>query len=312
MPCGRREGYAGSLWTAAAGSLGRRHRGAMPAYRVTRERVHRTEQLLGPGPWACGDLYAQAWSPQQLEGAVRRGALVRVTRGLYLAAETASSASPVERSSSSAHVRAVLARLDARATLSHASAAAVHQTWTPGRPTSCVHVTIPGKPERRAPGLRVHASRLPAEFVTTVDGLRVTGLARTAIDLARGAAFPDALVAVDGAWRRSIELARPNATEELRTRIVPPDLLRRIGEQLEDAYAVTWSWPGTRVVRAALDTADPASESPYESWSRGWLILAGLPAAELNAVVTGASGQNYAGDFVWRAQRVIGEADGLG
>jgi hypothetical protein len=175
-----------------------------------------------------------------------------------------------------------------------------------------VHATIPGQPDRRAVGLRVHASRLPEDFVTVDDGVRVTTIARTAIDLARGRSLPDALVAVDGAWRRLVHDQRPRAKEELRQRTVPVGVLAGVREELEEAFAVTWSWPGTRVVRAALDLADPVSESPFESWSRGWIIRAGLPTFEVNGAVVGASGRMYFGDFVWRASRLIGEADGVG
>lgn len=85
-----------------------------------------------------------------------------------------------------------------------------------------------------------------------------------------------------------------------------------IANELDAAFAVTWSWPGTRVVRTALDLADPASESPFESWSRGWILGSSLPLPEVNAEVVGASGRRYFGDFVWRSRRLIGEADGLG
>jgi very-short-patch-repair endonuclease len=41
------------------------------------------------------------------------------------------------------------------------------------------------------------------------------------------------------------------------------------------------------------------------------IVLAGLPAPELQAWVQGADGRPYRADFFWRKQRVIGEADGL-
>jgi very-short-patch-repair endonuclease len=41
------------------------------------------------------------------------------------------------------------------------------------------------------------------------------------------------------------------------------------------------------------------------------MLLAGLPAPELQGWVTGADGRAYRADFLWRDQRVIGEADGL-
>lgn len=284
----------------------------MAAYRVTRERVERAERALGPGPWAGADLRRLGWSARQLEAAVRTGALSRVRRGVYRAAPLASGAHGGHDAVSLGQIRATLAGLSGRAVASHDSAATCHQLWCPGKPSSVVHATIPGQPERQAVGLRVHASRLPEEFVTDVDGIRVTTIARSAIDLARGRSFSDALVAVDGAWRRLVHDQRPLAKDELRARTVPEVVLSGTRDELEAAFAVTWSWPGTRVVRAALDLADPVSESPFESWSRGWIVRAGLPAFEVNGEVVGASGRVYFGDFVWRSSRLIGEADGVG
>jgi hypothetical protein len=70
-------------------------------------------------------------------------------------------------------------------------------------------------------------------------------------------------------------------------------------------------WAGARTVFAGIAHADPASASPLESWSRGWMIAVGLPSPELNAPVFGASGRRYYGDFVWRERGLIGEADGV-
>jgi hypothetical protein len=71
-------------------------------------------------------------------------------------------------------------------------------------------------------------------------------------------------------------------------------------------------WPGARTVTAGIQHADPASASPFESWSRGWMVAVALPRPELNVPVVGRSGRRYFGDFVWREQGVVGEADGVG
>jgi hypothetical protein len=280
----------------------------MTVYRVSRDRIESTVVALGPGPWTYDDLLAHGWTPRQLEGCVRRGALTRSRRGVY--AVPAEPSPPLDFTA--AHLRAVVARLADRAVLSHESAAALHGMWVPSLPSPLVHVTIPGQAERRAPGLRVHASRLPTELITTVCGLRTTTVARTAIDLAKGRSLPHAVVATDGGLRRLVELERTQAAEELRSRTVPDDVLRRGREQLEEALSSVWSWPGTRVVRTALDILEPASESPFESWSRGWMVGVGLPRPVVNAEVFGSSGRQYFGDFVWRGRRLIGEADGVG
>jgi hypothetical protein len=70
-------------------------------------------------------------------------------------------------------------------------------------------------------------------------------------------------------------------------------------------------WSGARTLQAGIRHADPASASPFESWSRGWMVAVGLPSPELNVRVLGAAGRRYFGDFVWREHGVIGEADGV-
>src|SRR5205807_703561 len=69
-------------------------------------------------------------------------------------------------------------------------------------------------------------------------------------------------------------------------------------------------WPGRRLAQAAIDEADGRAESPLESISRFRLVRAGVPRPELQ-VERVESGLRYRFDFYWRAQRVVGEADGL-
>ncbi|HSN05822.1 MAG TPA: hypothetical protein VLV82_00615 [Candidatus Angelobacter sp.] len=278
----------------------------MAVHRVSRDRIESTVAALGPGPWPYGELLAHGWTPRQLEGCVRRGALARIRRGVYAVP------SPSVLDFTTPHFRAVVARLSSRSVLSHESAALLHGMWVPGPLSPVVHVTLPRQADRRSAGLRVHASRLTAESVTTVEGLRVTTIARTAVDLAKGRTLPHAAVAIDGGLRRLVEAARPQAARELRSRMVPDAVLREARQRLEDACDGIWSWPGSRVVRAALDMVEPASESPFESWSRGWMASVGLPRPVVNAEVFGDSGRRYFGDFVWRGRRLIGEADGMG
>lgn len=284
----------------------------MAVYRVSLDRVSDTVRALGPGPWSYADLRGQGWSSRQLECAVRGRALVRVRRGVYGPAATEPDSSAPAGAVGASQIQATLAGLSALAAASHESAALLSGLWVPGPPAAVVHVSIPGQAERWSVGLRVHGSHLPEEFVTTVGGVRTTTIARTVIDLARGRSLPQALVAVDSGFRRLVELQRPGASRELRERMVPPSVHTRIRAELESAFAVTWSWPGTRNVRAALDLVEPASESAFESWSRGWILAVGLPVPVVNAEVVGHSGKPYFGDFVWRSQRLIGEADGVG
>jgi hypothetical protein len=282
----------------------------MGHYGITEHRIAELVHGLGAGPWRREQILALGWSPKQLERAVFGGGLVRLRRGLY--AVPSIGLGPDAYRTELSRVRGIMASLSADAVLSHDSAARLHGMWTPGLRGPLVHVTVPGQAEREDAALRVHASRLPAQFVTTVKGLRVTTVARTAVDLARGRDLPQALVAIDGAWRTSVAAQLPDSSTRLRERTVPDAVLAPFGAELLDAFAVVWSWPGSRVVRTAIDLAEPASESAYESWSRGWMEVVGLPRPVVNAEVYGRSGRRYFGDFVWRSRRVIGEADGVG
>ena len=63
---------------------------------------------------------------------------------------------------------------------------------------------------------------------------------------------------------------------------------------------------GGRAAAAVVVEADGRAESAFESVSRYRLLRAGLPRPELQVSVG-----NYRVDFLWKEQRVIGEADGL-
>ncbi len=119
-----------------------------------------------------------------------------------------------------------------------------------------------------------------------VDGVRCTSIARTALDLARGRPLAESLVVLDAAVQR-----------------VPV-------EDLTSAYGRLPGRRGLRALAEAMSLADPRSESPLESASRGVIIHAGLPLPELQAWLTGVDGRAHRVDFLWRAHRVIGEADG--
>jgi len=286
----------------------------------TLSRLTALTACAGPGPWERSDFLGAGWSRQQVDRAVSGGVLVRLRHGLYGVSSDVVSLDVVGDATEPPHgvavvdpreARAILRRLSSRAVLSHETAAGLQGLWIPWPQRSGLHVTIPGQAERRDGALIVHASRLPEEFVTTVDGMRVTSAARTAIDLARGRRLPEALVAVDGALRRRVLDSGVGVDRAIRRRKHDARVEADARAELEAAAAVVWSWPGSRVVTQAIELCDLASESPFESWSRGWFALSSIPAARINEPVAGASGRMYFGDFVWPHARLIGEADGF-
>ncbi len=286
----------------------------MGVHRSSLDRVAALVESLGPGPWVREQLVTAGWSAGQLERAVARGSLVRLRRGLYAVARTDEIAQQlsIPFDLRLAKMRAVARSLDPSATFSHDSAAHAHCLWNPRPPSPLMHVTIPGQSEREDAGVHVHSSALPAAFVTVVDGIRVTTVPRTAVDIARVGDLPAALVVMDGALRHLLSRRIPNLDRRLRAGAVATTDVEAARALLSDAFSVVSGWPGSRTVLAGIALADPASESPFESWSRGWMAAVGLPRPELNVTLLGSSGRSYVGDFVWRERGLVGEADGIG
>ncbi|MGC4962760.1 hypothetical protein ACPXCG_22485 [Gordonia sp. DT218] len=176
--------------------------------------------------------------------------------------------------------------------LSHESSAAVHKLPLLKPDRERVHVTN-GK--RSGGSMRaqrhIHAALLRPDEITEVDGIRVTGLERTAVDIACAGDFAQALTVFDGAKRLG-------ADDELMTKILGTRRRR-----------------GVNAARRALPLSDALSESVGESWSRAQMIDAGLPTPRLQHTFQ-CGRKEYRADFDWEAgadgsQGVIGEFDGL-
>lgn len=133
----------------------------------------------------------------------------------------------------------------------------------------------------------MRVDRIPPNHRTQSGTLLLPGAAWTAIALARFQPFPSALVPLDSALRLGVDR-----------------------ECLVDAVEQVRGWPGSASVAAALEHADPRSESALESLARGAFIVAELPMPVLQAEVI-ANHRRYRLDFLWTAARLILEVDGL-
>ena len=286
----------------------------MGAHVSTLRRLDDLLDLLGPGPWRRSEVLAAGWSRSSIDHAVTAGHLLRPRRGLLELPDRPrrSDQLPMPYDVRVARMRALAPGLAPGAVFSHDSAAHVHRLWTPGTPQPLIHVTVPGGRERTNAGLTVHSSELPPAFVIERAGVKVTTIARTAVDLGIRGDLPAALVAADSALRLLVLEEWPGGERDLREGRVPAHILETARATLETAALAVRGWPGSGTVAAAIAAADPRSESAFESWSRGWILVVGLPRPEINRRVFGASGRTYYGDFVWDEQRLIGEVDGLG
>jgi hypothetical protein len=258
-------------------------------------------EALGPGPWARRDLIGAGWSLERIRAAVRAGRMHRLQHGVYAAGAPDLSTA----------VRAALAKAGVGAVVSHETAAVLRPLWLPARPSNLIQLTRAGAIERTHRGVRLHGSRLPEEFVEELDGLPVTTVARTAMDVARGLTLPDAMIVIDSAARALIEQASGEDLRVLRSTSRRAQLIPLALEPLNHAFASVWTWPGTVVVRGAIELLDPVSESPHESRGRGWMYEARLPMPLTAYQVQGASGAWYVSEFAWEGPRVLGEVDGI-
>ncbi len=282
----------------------------MSTRHATRQTADELVALLGPGPCRTQRACEAGISPGRLRAAVRAGTLLAPHRGVLLPASTLAAA-PTDRARHLIAVRAALLVAPAGSVTSHDSAGVVNELARPaaGYP-DVVHLDVPGEPARLRDGIRIHESALHPDDVTVVDGIATTTVVRTAIELARGRPLPSALIPLDSAMRRLVASAAPGIP--VRTAVGRPALVASVRDQLRLGLQHVYGWPGTVVVREAVELADPAAESAFESRSRGWFIEAHLPAPQLGVQVQGADGRWYWVDFLWETYGVVGEADGWG
>ncbi len=171
------------------------------------------------------------------------------------------------------------------AVLAGVSAAAVHRVeWLdPGLPAVVV------RDDRHRPsGLVVHSYDLAPEEVCTVDGMRVTTPARTALDIGRLLPAADAVPILDA-------------------------LIRSTGLVTSDVWAIADARPGLRGVRklgATVGIADGGAETPLQSRVRTLLANAYLPRLETQIVLGDALGPVFTRAHMgWRHWQVVVQCD---
>jgi hypothetical protein len=240
-----------------------------------------TDLTRPTGVVSYGAAMAAGISPETWRWAAVNGDLQRIRRGVLADAQ-------------SLDERAILAAALAcvpTAAISHGSATRVHPLTTlrpvPGPPTLSVD-----KRPRRTPwdevGVRFLVSSLPPADITDVDGLRVTSIARTCIDVARITEFRDGLVVTDAALRTGLD---PGELAET--------LLRMKG------------WPGTRTAARVLRHADARRESPLESLGAAVWVEQGLPRSVPQVWIYDEDGLVGRVDELWEDHHTVGEADGM-
>jgi hypothetical protein len=131
-----------------------------------------------------------------------------------------------------------------------------------------------------------------------IDGLRVTTLARTVLDMAIAGSHGQAVVMADAALRRN-----DHAIEGVPRTLTTVDDLRHELSLISAPH-------GSAKARRVIEFADGRADRPGESLSRVAMDVAHLPAPQLQVTLVGASGRKYVVDFWWPAANLIGEFDG--
>jgi len=227
------------------------------------------------GVVARAQLTALGLSGREIDFRVALGRLHRVHRGVFAVGH--------KRLTREGRWMAAILAGGVEAALSHRAAGACLGIL----PAGDGPIDVTGGTQRRSrDGLRFHHSALPADEVTVRDGIRVTSVPRTLLDLA--AILP----------RRRLQRAL-NEAEVLRLTdpLSLPDLLDRYPRRR-----------GTASIRAVVAGATLGGKVTRSELERRFLFFLsdhGLPAPQTNVVVDG-----FEVDCVWPAVRLVVELDG--
>jgi len=229
-------------------------------------------------------------NPNALTRAVRRNELARIAPGSYMSRQHWDALNEIQRTTQRA--RAASERWKSAPVFSHWTAAAIHGIPLIGAWPTRIHVIVERDSSVRSRGEIVrHAVGVDPDDVVLIDGMLVTSVARTVLDLAVDATFISAVTAADFVLchRREARIEKP-ALDEMWEKRLP--------------------FRGHVRARRVLDFATHLAESPLESGSRVNMHLLGFPAPELQVEWRDYRGLIGYSDFFWRAFNRVGEADG--
>jgi hypothetical protein len=238
------------------------------------------------GMFTTAQALAAGYDQREVARLLRIGRWVRLRRGIYLMADQF----PADLAQR--HVmmaRAVLFRVVPPACASHATAAAVHDLVLLEPDWSVISITRPALASSRVEaGVHHHVGLIPPQHLAMVDGLPVSDVAWTLVDLAREVTFEQGVVAAEAAiWAG-----------------------RTTKADLQTVLFGCRDWPGARNAGHVVSFASGGSESPGESISRIAFERHGLPAPQQQVEMYDQAGLIGRVDFYWPEHATIGEFDG--
>jgi hypothetical protein len=215
----------------------------------------------------------------------RSGEVRRIRRGAYDCAP----AHPLDRRDLHRRlIAATIRQTSVTAVISHMSAAVLHQLPIWNNELGKIHLTRDqsggGKVRRY---VHLHVAPLADIDVCEIDGMRVTTLARTVLDLLRTLNRERSVPIGDASLQLGLTL-----------------------EELAEVAGRCIGWRGMRQARRAMSFLDPRSESAGESYSRVILDRIGIPAPIPQYEVWGHGVLVGRADFCWEEFRTLGEFDG--
>lgn len=223
---------------------------------------------------------------QQHARAASSGTEVRIAHGVYVAREDWEPRTPLER-----HLLRMQAYSRARRrppVFSHWSAAVLHRLALIGPVPEKLHISVGDtRGGRSARAVTAHSTAVPDADVVSVDGLLVTSLARTVVDVAATYPMADAVAMADAALRSGVA-----------------------GASLVEAWERALPFRGHRRALDMIGFADARSESPLESVSRVSMHRSALAPPELQMPFRDRRGRIGYVDFAWPGVGIVGEADG--
>ncbi|RZU64154.1 hypothetical protein EV379_0448 [Microterricola gilva] len=249
---------------------------------------------IAPALLLAGEHNALGAVRGQLAREVAAGRLIRLRRGLYAWRTAWDALDATERYQ--AMVLGVARTSGQLPVLSHASAAALHGLPVVGRWPQTVHQLIrPERGGRSTPDRIRHAADFDAADIVERDGLVLTGLARTLVDLARSASVFTAVASIDAAMHVPRFGGRAAITKA----------------ELDETFERMLPFRRSARARELLDFGDGRAESVSESNSRVTMARLGVPQPELQHRWV-IAGEHYDSDFYWPHVDAIGESDGRG
>lgn len=270
--------------------------------RLGTEPQYRGMHFTTDTPWLTSFVLASAaersGAATQFYRAARAGKFVRLAHGVHLPIAVWEELGVDDRFAARVHAAAKASRPGL--VFSHLSAAALWRLPLVGQwPTRAEVVTPAATGGRSRRAFIARSGPLPHERVY-IDGLRVTPLARTLIDVGHTTELATSVAMLDFALRAA---ARGEAGLPAQ-RVSGRELVRELESRERDAGRL-------RCVRA-LDLADGNSGSPGESLSRVGMHVLGLPAPLLQHPFRDARGLVGYVDFWWPEFNLAGEFDGIG